>query len=75
MKRAFSAMLAVVGFMLATLALAPAAGASTTSLHWCSAHHPNYVEDVFEPSYTAGCTGHDEPSSTRSRTCRVRHAT
>lgn len=62
MKRAFSAMLAVVGFMLATLALAPAAGASTTtSLHWCSAHHPNYVEDVFEPSYTAGCTGHDEP--------------
>jgi hypothetical protein len=27
----------------------------------CIAHHPNYVEDVFEPSYVAGCTGHDEP--------------
>ncbi|HEY4349079.1 MAG TPA: hypothetical protein VGM80_16010 [Gaiellaceae bacterium] len=27
----------------------------------CIAHRPNYVEDVFEPHYTAGCTGHDEP--------------
>ncbi len=27
----------------------------------CIAHHPNYVEDVFEPLYVAGCTGHDEP--------------
>jgi hypothetical protein len=27
----------------------------------CIAHHPNYVEDVFEPSYVASCTGHDEP--------------
>ena len=27
----------------------------------CIAHHPNYVEDVFEPRYEAGCTGHDEP--------------
>jgi hypothetical protein len=27
----------------------------------CIGHHPNYVEDVFEPQYVAGCTGHDEP--------------
>jgi hypothetical protein len=27
----------------------------------CIGHHPNYVEDVFEPKYSAGCTGHDEP--------------
>jgi hypothetical protein len=27
----------------------------------CIGHHPNYVEDVFEPDYVAGCTGHDEP--------------
>jgi hypothetical protein len=27
----------------------------------CIAHHPNYVEDVFEVRYSAGCSGHDEP--------------
>jgi len=27
----------------------------------CIAHRPNYIEDVFEPHYTAGCSGHDEP--------------
>jgi hypothetical protein len=27
----------------------------------CIAHRPNYIEDVFESRYEAGCTGHDEP--------------
>src|SRR5690348_11645390 len=27
----------------------------------CIAHHPNYIEGVFEPRYSAGCSGHDEP--------------
>ena len=27
----------------------------------CIAHHPSYIEDVFEVGYAAGCSGHDEP--------------
>ncbi|MBO0844646.1 MAG: hypothetical protein J2P22_04445 [Nocardioides sp.] len=27
----------------------------------CVAHHPAYVEDVFEVHYSSGCSGHDEP--------------
>jgi hypothetical protein len=27
----------------------------------CIAHHPNYIEGVFEVHYSAGCSGHDEP--------------
>jgi hypothetical protein len=27
----------------------------------CIAHRPAYIENVFEPHYTAGCSGHDEP--------------
>ena len=27
----------------------------------CIAHRPAYIEGVFEPHYTAGCSGHDEP--------------
>ena len=27
----------------------------------CIAHHPAYIEDVFEVNYSAGCSGHDEP--------------
>jgi hypothetical protein len=27
----------------------------------CIAHRPAYVEDIFESSYLAGCSGHDEP--------------
>jgi hypothetical protein len=34
-------------------------GAGTGS--GCIAHRPNYIEDVFEPEYVAGCSGHDEP--------------
>jgi hypothetical protein len=27
----------------------------------CIAHHPAYIEGVFEVNYSAGCSGHDEP--------------
>ena len=27
----------------------------------CLAHHPLYIAGQFEPSYSQGCTGHDEP--------------
>ncbi len=27
----------------------------------CIAHHPKYVQGLFEVQYDAGCTGHDEP--------------
>ena len=27
----------------------------------CVGRHPAYIEGVFEPSYSAGCSGHDEP--------------
>lgn len=43
------------GFLIASLV------AAAQSQSACIAHHPNYVEDKFEPQYSAGCTGHDEP--------------
>ena len=44
------------------VALAPgAARASGGQGGGCIAHRPAYVENVFEPHYTAGCSGHDEP--------------
>jgi hypothetical protein len=27
----------------------------------CIAHHPNYIDNVFEVTYDSGCSGHDEP--------------
>jgi hypothetical protein len=27
----------------------------------CIAHHPNYIDNVFEVIYDSGCSGHDEP--------------
>jgi len=27
----------------------------------CYAHHPKYIQGVFEVKYDSGCTGHDEP--------------
>lgn len=51
-------------FALATLAagLAIAAPARAgTQGSGCIGHRPAYVEDVFEPQYAAGCSGHDEP--------------
>jgi hypothetical protein len=41
--------------------LAGAAGASGPIGSGCIGHHPAYIEDVFEVSYDAGCSGHDEP--------------
>ncbi|HEY3205502.1 MAG TPA: hypothetical protein VGJ58_00990, partial [Gaiellaceae bacterium] len=44
-----------VAFALGTARPASAASGG------CIAHHPNYIEDVFEVQYAAGCSGHDEP--------------
>jgi hypothetical protein len=41
--------------------LAGAHPASASGSGGCIAHHPNYIEDVFEVQYAAGCSGHDEP--------------
>jgi hypothetical protein len=38
-----------------------ASGAASGVGGGCIAHRPNYLEDVFEPHYVAGCSGHDEP--------------
>ena len=53
----------LLGLLLATawLALPGSASASNGGQGACVAHHPNYIEGVFEPHYTAGCSGHDEP--------------
>ena len=51
--------LSVIAFGLA----APGTAAAKTSAgpSDCLAHHPNYIDGVFEPSYASGCSGHDEP--------------
>ena len=41
--------------------MAPGAAQAASGQGACIAHRPAYVEDVFEPRYTAGCSGHDEP--------------
>src|SRR5215470_12618743 len=46
---------------VAALALMPARAAAASGQSGCIAHHPAYVEDVFEPQYAASCSGHDEP--------------
>ena len=38
-----------------------AAAAPSSQGSGCIAHHPNYIEGVFEVGYAAGCSGHDEP--------------
>ena len=55
--------LVAVAMGAALVAMFSVGGASAAGLvgSGCIAHHPNYVEDVFEPLYVAGCTGHDEP--------------
>ena len=45
--------------LLAALLAAPAAFANSHA--GCIAHHPNYLEGVFEVEYEPGCSGHDEP--------------
>ena len=55
-------LLAAVGALTAAVLMVGGAGASSgTTGSGCIAHRPAYIEDVFEPSYTAGCSGHDEP--------------
>ena len=58
--RILALMVLAAGVVLASTA-APAGAAAGTAKPECLAHHPNYVEGVFEPQYTPGCTGHDEP--------------
>ena len=51
--------LAVLGLLALTApGTATATGAKGGG---CIAHRPAYIEGVFEPAYTAGCSGHDEP--------------
>ena len=53
-----------LGFACALAAAAAqsgGAGAASNAGSGCIAHRPAYVEGVFEPAYTAGCSGHDEP--------------
>ena len=54
--------LGLLGACSAAALLAGGAGAASGSTgSGCIAHRPAYVEGVFEPSYVAGCSGHDEP--------------
>jgi hypothetical protein len=60
MKHRFAVLLGVL-LAAAWLAVPGSASASNGGQGACIAHHPAYVEDVFEPHYSAGCSGHDEP--------------
>ena len=51
----------VLGLAAAVWAFLPGSAVAATSGVRRLAHHPNYVEGVFEPCYSSGCTGHDEP--------------
>jgi hypothetical protein len=46
-------------FLLAGAHPAGASGSGTSGAGDCIAHHPNYIEGVFEVHYSAGCSGHD----------------
>jgi len=52
--------LALAAAMTGPIASSQAAGGQGA----CIAHRPAYIEDVFEPHYSAGCSGHDEPELT-----------
>jgi hypothetical protein len=62
-----AAALAVFGIAGASAASGKPSGAASAgtatgaSGGGCIAHRPNYIEDVFESHYVAGCSGHDEP--------------
>jgi hypothetical protein len=47
--------------LAAALVVLAAPGVARADSGGCLAHHPIYVEGTFEPQYTQGCTGHDEP--------------
>src|SRR6185437_591238 len=55
----------LVGAVFAAIAAmsvgVPTASATGGPGGGCIAHRPAYIEGVFEPHYTAGCSGHDEP--------------
>src|SRR6059058_4939322 len=54
-------LLAAAGTLAAAVFLAAGAGASAPTGSGCIGHKPAYIEGVFEVSYDAGCSGHDEP--------------
>ena len=56
-------LLAALGVLAAAVFTVGGAGAivGSSTGSGCIAHRPAYIEDVFEPSYTADCSGHDEP--------------
>src|SRR5215471_4740168 len=62
-----AAVFAVLGVAGASAASGKTSGTAASSGlgigagNGCIAHRPNYVEDVFEAHYLAGCSGHDEP--------------
>ena len=47
--------------LAASTATAGAAGPAAGGQSGCVAHHPAYIEDVFEVHYASACSGHDEP--------------
>jgi hypothetical protein len=52
----------VAGLVLAAVWLVmPGSASASGGQGACIAHHPAYIEDVFEVNYSAGCSGHDEP--------------
>jgi hypothetical protein len=58
-KRLLLAVAALAGGVAFVLGGAHPASASGSG--GCIAHHPNYIDNVFEVQYSAGCSGHDEP--------------
>ena len=54
-------LIVTVAALATAVLVASGAGAGGTAGSGCIAHKPAYVEGVFESSYTAGCSGHDEP--------------
>jgi hypothetical protein len=50
-----------MGILLLALVAPASVQAAGKQGDGCVGRHPAYVEDVFEPSYSAGCSGHDEP--------------
>jgi hypothetical protein len=57
--RVGAALAVAMGFV--AVMLPGAASAAGGQGGGCIAHRPAYIEGTFEPQYTAGCSGHDEP--------------
>lgn len=56
-----SAALALTLVLSGGAGAAGGAAASSNDGSGCIAHRAAYIEGVFEPAYSAGCSGHDEP--------------